>query len=121
MQSLLLVSHGSRKEQSNEEVRRLSEKLAEQAKEQFAFTQCAFLELAEPSIPQGLDLCVQAGATQIIVLPYFLAIGRHVSEDIPAEIEKKREQYSHISIKMMSHIGSESNAMVKTLLALIDE
>ena len=121
MQALLLISHGSRKEQSNEEVRRLSKKLAEQAKPEFALTQCAFLELATPSIPEGLEACIRSGATQIEVLPYFLATGRHVSEDIPGEIEKKRKEYPGIQIRLHNHVGSASDSMVDALLKLVKE
>ena len=49
---------------------------------------CGFLELAEPSIPDGIQRCIDAGATEVVVVPYFLSAGRHVSEDIPAEVEK---------------------------------
>lgn len=41
------------------------------------------MELSEPSIQQAYKLCVEQGATQIICLPYFLSMGRHVKEDIP--------------------------------------
>lgn len=121
MQALLLVSHGSRKEQSNAEVRCLSRKLAEQARPKFAFTQCAFLELATPSIPEGLEECIRRGATEIEVLPYFLATGRHVSEDIPMEIEKKRREHPNVRIRLRNHVGSADDSMVDALLGLVAE
>ena len=42
----------------------------------------AFLELAEPSIPQGGQQCVAAGATRVVLTPYFLSAGVHVREDL---------------------------------------
>ena len=71
MKGLLLVAHGSRREASNEEIRALTKILASRAGDQFIDIRCAFLELAEPSIPDGIGLCVDAGADEVIVLPYF--------------------------------------------------
>ena len=120
MKALLLVAHGSRRVESNDEIRTLTEKLAQQSGEQFGDVRCAFLELAEPSIPDGIGLCVDAGADEVIVLPYFLSAGRHVSEDIPAEIEKKRQELKDISIKQVSYLGM-SDGIINLLLAAGNE
>ena len=93
MKSLLLVAHGSRREASNEEVRQLTTQLAAHAGNRYQSVSCAFLELAEPSIPDGIEACIQQGAEEVIVLPYFLSAGRHVHEDIPREIAGKQQEY----------------------------
>ncbi len=85
---LVLVAHGSRRESSNEEVRRVAALLAEQAGERFQMVHAAFLELAEPLIPAGVQCCIDNGMEEVVVLPYFLSAGRHVVEDIPAEVAK---------------------------------
>lgn len=38
----------------------------------------AHMELAEPTIEQAVARCVAAGASRVIVAPYFLSRGRHV-------------------------------------------
>lgn len=106
MKALLLVAHGSRREASNNEVRELAKRFAVQAGEQFGDVRSAFLELAEPSIPDGIGECVKAGADEVIVLPYFLSAGRHVAEDIPAEIDKKRAELPNVKIRMVSYVGA---------------
>ena len=88
MKSLLIVAHGSRRAASNDEVRALSERVARQAGDAYRRVECAFLELAEPSIPDGIQAEIDAGAVDITVVPYFLSAGRHVAEDIPAEVAK---------------------------------
>ena len=90
MKSLILVAHGSRRAASNDEIRELTERLARQADGAFGRVSCAFLELAEPSIPDGIEQAVRAGAREVIVLPYFLSAGRHVAEDIPGLVAGKR-------------------------------
>ena len=86
MKSLLVIAHGSRRESSNDEVRQLVKTISNQPDSGFDDVSAAFLELAEPSIPDGLEACIEQGGKEIIVFPYFLAAGRHVVEDIPAEV-----------------------------------
>ncbi|WP_159820743.1 sirohydrochlorin chelatase [Colwellia sp. 20A7] len=106
MKALLLVAHGSRRKQSNEEVVILAEKLKSQCSAQYTIIHAAFLELSAPLIPDGIKLCVDDGATSIIVLPYFLNSGRHVIEDIPNIINETRALYPDIEINVAPHIGA---------------
>lgn len=106
MKSLLLVAHGSRREASNEEIRQLTSQLAARAGSRYQSVSCAFLELAEPSIPDGIEACIQQGAEEVIVLPYFLSAGRHVQEDIPREIAGKQQQHPTIPIRQAPYVGS---------------
>lgn len=117
MTALLLVAHGSRRVSSNNEIRILAEKLREQAGERFEDVRCAFLELAEPSIPDGIEECIQAGATEIKVLPYFLSAGRHVIEDIPAEVDGKRVAHPGVSIEIVPYLGLAAS-MPELLLSM---
>ena len=44
--------------------------------------QPSYLELAEPNIPTGGAMCVAAGATEVVLLPYFLSAGVHARDDM---------------------------------------
>ena len=114
MTHLLLVAHGSRRAASNDEVRRLTARLAA-TDHPFAEIDCAFLELAEPSIPDGLRHRIAAGATKIVVLPYFLSAGRHVSDDIPAAIAEVQAEAPHIAMQIAPYLG-EADAIAALLL-----
>jgi len=106
MKGLLIIAHGSRRESSNNEVRTLTESIKTRVDSQFNIVDCAFLELAEPSIPDGIALCIQQGATEVIVMPYFLSAGRHVIEDIPEEVSKAQNNYPDVSITIADYLGS---------------
>jgi sirohydrochlorin ferrochelatase len=103
--ALLLVAHGSRRGASNDEIRSLAARLALQQENAFDMVEPAFLELAEPSIPDGIEQCIQRGAREVLVFPYFLSAGRHVAEDIPAEVRVKQEQYPQIDIRVADYLG----------------
>lgn len=118
MKSLLLIAHGSRRAASNDEVRALATKLQVMTKD-FALVSCAFLELAEPSIPKGIEACVQQGATEIVILPYFLSAGRHVVEDIPALVAPKQQEYPELKIELRPHLGA-AEALPALLLSLVE-
>jgi sirohydrochlorin ferrochelatase len=106
MKALLLIAHGSRREASNDEVRELSKQRAKRTNDEFPIVECAFLELADPLIPDGVTACVQKGAETVTVLPYFLSAGRHVVTDIPEELEKAQAQNPNITIKTAPYLGS---------------
>jgi sirohydrochlorin ferrochelatase len=105
MKSLLLIAHGSRRDASNDEVRALTRLLAQCAEDRYDRVDCGFLELAEPSIPDGIQQCIDAGATEIVILPYFLSAGRHVAEDIPNAVKIKQDEYPHIPIHIANYLG----------------
>jgi sirohydrochlorin ferrochelatase len=116
MRALLLVAHGSRRNASNDEVRKLAEQLRAQATD-FQYVSCAFLELADPSIPSGLEDCQRAGAKEAVVLPYFLSAGRHVAEDIPNIVEKFTSLHPEMQVVIAPYLGTAPQ-LPDTLLQL---
>ena len=117
MHALLLIAHGSRREASNQEVRELAARLERIAGDRFDRVLPAFLELAEPDIPTGVDLCVESGATTVTAVPYFLSAGRHVVSDIPAELEKAMRKHPAVTIHQSDYLGKHES-IPELLLAL---
>ena len=116
MQALLLIAHGSRRTQSNEEVILLADKLKNNCSEQYSIIHAGFLELAETLIPDGIKKCADDGATSITVLPYFLNSGRHVIEDIPNIVNATKADYPQVNIKIAQHLGA-SDLMMDLLIS----
>src|SRR5690606_42119392 len=48
----------------------------------FEIVEIGYLELAQPDIATGAARCVELGAQEVRMLPYFLSMGRHVAEDL---------------------------------------
>ena len=115
MKAILLVAHGSKRAQANNEVISIAEKLRNACSEKFSIVHAAFLEFSEISILDGIKLCIEKGATSIVVLPYFLNSGKHLMEDIPNIVKNAANRYPHIKIKIAPHIGS-SNLITEVLL-----
>lgn len=115
MKALMLIAHGSRKQAANDEVSRLAQRISRLEGSEYDAVVPAFLEFAEPDIHQGVDRCVELGADTIIAMPYFLAAGRHVAEDIPKEIECARAGNPQVSIEISQYLG-ESDAMARLIV-----
>ncbi len=117
---LLIVAHGSRRQTSNDEVRALGERVRDLREPGIARIEVAFLELATPSIPEGLAQCVAAGAREIIVFPYFLAAGTHVASDIPEALEAFRAIHPEIKLRLTMHFGA-ATALPQLILDVAGE
>ena len=106
MNILLLVAHGSRREESNLEVESLSKKMLKFGSSQFDQVIPAFLEFASPSIPEAIKQCHEMGAKHVTVLPYFLSAGVHINRDIPEEVNKALESFPNLEINITNYFGS---------------
>jgi sirohydrochlorin ferrochelatase len=78
---VILVDHGSRRDESNEMLLDVVRDFARSAG--MPIVEPAHMELAEPSIATAFARCVERGATTVVVFPYFLLPGRHWNDDIP--------------------------------------
>jgi len=103
---LVIIAHGSRREQSNQEVRDLAAKIQAISKHQYQTVNAGFLELAEPLIPQAIENCILKGSLEIHVFPYFLSAGRHVTKDVPNDVNIIQQKYPDIKIIMKDYLGS---------------
>ena len=102
MKALLLIAHGSRNAEANAEILRLAQRIAKQV----PLTSAAFLELASPTLEEALEELIAAGATQIVIFPYFLAAGSHVVRDIPHRINQAKTKHPRIDFKILPHLGA---------------
>ncbi len=108
MKSLLVVAHGSRRAESNDEVRDLVNKLAGMEQDFFQI-KAAFLELADPLIPDGIRQLIENGAKEVVVMPYFLSAGRHVTKDIPTDVAIVQNEYPDIKITIAPYLGASDD------------
>ncbi|HSW65095.1 MAG TPA: precorrin-8X methylmutase [Dissulfurispiraceae bacterium] len=65
----------------------------------------AYLEFGEPSIMGAVEQCVAEGATRIVVHPYFLAAGIHVTKDIPETLNEAKAKFPQVQIVYTEPLG----------------
>jgi uroporphyrin-III C-methyltransferase len=105
-EAILVVGHGSRREEANTDVREVARRIGERGG--FPLVVAAFLEIATPNIDEGIAQLVEAGANHIIVHPYFLSPGRHTRGDIPVEVAKAVNRHPHLSYQITEPLAAHS-------------
>jgi sirohydrochlorin ferrochelatase len=102
-QALLIVDHGSRREESNDLLRDIAGMMQERFG--FSIVHYAHMELGNPTIEQGFDACVADGAEEVIIHPYFLGPGRHVTSDIPDLVKQAADRHPGIAFRITEPLG----------------
>ncbi len=120
MQALIVIDHGSRSAQSNEQTAAVANTLAERNDGRFVHVTHAHMESAEPGLDAAVAACVDAGARIIIVALYFLGAGRHASEDIPRLARTAALPYPGVEIVLTRPLGTH-DAIGDLLLELSEE
>lgn len=118
VKTVLLVGHGSRVAEGNVELREFADLLAAR-KPELTFETC-FIELAQPSIAEGIDNCIRGGATTVYVVPIILFAAGHSKLDIPMAIDQAKLKYPAVQFVYGRPIGVQDKA-VDILLDRIKE
>jgi sirohydrochlorin ferrochelatase len=63
-----------------------------------------FLNYSAPSFEVAVERCVDAGAKQIVVVPYFLVNGRFVTQDLPPRIASARTAFPQVEVTVADAI-----------------
>ncbi len=115
--AILLVDHGSVKAEANElleEIVRLVERIAPDY-----HVEAAHMELAPPDIADAVAACVKAGSTDITVMPYMLAPGRHSTDDIPRMALEAAERHEGVRVRVSEPLGADSR-LAEVILARVE-
>ena len=101
--ALLLIAHGSRNAEANDDLFALVEDLRKDGT--YAIVEAAFLELATPTIDAAAQTCVGLGATRVVLVPYFLSAGVHVRRDLQAHRERLATAHPGVGFLLAEPIG----------------
>jgi sirohydrochlorin ferrochelatase len=104
MKAILLIDHGSRRREANEMMDCMAN-LVQAVAGPGVIVRYAHMELAEPSIENGVRNCVEAGATDLVVFPYMLSPGKHSTGDIPRMIAAASTAYPQLNVRVTNAFG----------------
>jgi sirohydrochlorin cobaltochelatase len=71
----------------------------------------AFLELMEPRLPAQVAALVEAGVSDITVVPVFLGQGGHLLRDLPLLVDKMRADHPGLDLKVVGAIGEDAGVL----------
>ena len=104
MRAILLIDHGSVKPEANHMLDCVANMLQSMVGPDVV-VRAAHMELAEPLIPKGVDACVEAGATDLVVFPYMLSPGKHSTRDIPRIVAEATGKYPGLQVRVTPAFG----------------
>ncbi len=102
--AIVLIDHGSRRAEANAQLEAVATAVRKHYPDDVV--ECAHMELAEPTLAQAIAHCVEHGADEIVVHPYFLGPGRHTQEDIPEMVEQITQQHPAVAIRVSEPLGA---------------
>ena len=70
-----------------------------------------FLELMRPTFDEGIDCLVQQGATEIVIVPIFMAAGSHLKKDLPLMAANAIDRYTGVTIGIAPPVGEASTVL----------
>lgn len=101
--ALVLVDHGSRFPEANDMLADVAAMVKRLGAVEDVFY--AHMELAEPTIAQAFAAAVGAGATAVVVHPYFLSPGRHSMDDIPRMVAEAAQAFPGVAYCVTAPLG----------------
>jgi sirohydrochlorin ferrochelatase len=101
--ALLLIAHGSRRPEANADLEFVASAL--RARGRYPIVRVSYLELADPNIEAGGINCVEAGATDVILVPYFLSPGVHAVEDLTAARDALAARFPRVRFRLAEPLG----------------
>ena len=112
---VIIVDHGSRRPESNAMLEQVAAAFADRFAGDHAIVEPAHMELAMPDIAAAYGSCVRRGAKKIVVLPFFLAQGKHWTRDIPSLTHQAAADYPGTRYQIAEPLGLDD--LILDLLA----
>ncbi len=118
MKGILLIAHGSKTKESNI----IFENVVNLIKKQYVndFVIGATIKFSDISIDDSLLKFINLDIKEIIIVPYFLFDGVHVTVDIPNIVNNFLKNYPEVKVSFTSSIG-KSPIITDIVVNLINE
>jgi sirohydrochlorin ferrochelatase len=116
--AVVIVDHGSRRPEANAQLEALASLL--RAREPGTLVLTAHLEIEPPSIADALGACAAARADDVVVLPWFLADGRHTRDDIPRLVAQALALHPGLRVRIGAPLGLDEKLVQLALERVAD-
>jgi len=114
--AVIILGHGSRNTGADEAIRKVVDGVKQAGS--FAVVEHAFLQYVPPTPHEVIERCVGQSVERVVIVPFVLQAGAHVTRDIPELIAKARNQHPKIEIMVTDYVGAHP-LMAKVVEELI--
>lgn len=115
---IILLSHGSRLPAAKNTLNELVRQVVSTGN--YDTVMGSALQFNQPDLQTAISEMVTQGIQRVVVVPLFLYMGVHMTEDIPEIIEEERKKHPQVQIDMASNIGADPR-LTEILLDRIGE
>ncbi|MCL5985249.1 MAG: precorrin-8X methylmutase [Actinobacteria bacterium] len=120
---VIILVHGSRGERGSAEIYQVLRRLTEGVKASLASgveVIGASLQFNHPNLEEAVEYLVSKGADKLVIAPYFLFAGRHITEHIPHLIKKFNGIYPKVQF-VLSNVPGADELLVDQIVRRIQE
>jgi len=115
--AVIILFHGSRADGSTETARTIAEFVRKRGGYDTVTT--AFLQNVRPGLSDAIRDSAAHNIEKIVVVPFFLQLGMHVTKDIPALVSEARRRHPGVQIELTRAVGAHPQ-MADIVLDLIE-
>lgn len=102
---VIVLGHGSKIGKANDLLRTLAREI--KIESGLDIVEPAFLQLCQPVLQATIKKLVKAGCKKIVIVPFFLFEGNHVTRDIPKVIGQEAMAHKEIEIVYTRNLGGD--------------
>lgn len=103
---VIILGHGSKLKRANDSVRRVAKEIRNRCG--WDIIEPAYLQLCQPDLQSTIKKVVQKGCKKVIIVPFFLFMGNHVTRDIPNAIKQEAKIYRWVKFIYAKNLGQDS-------------
>jgi sirohydrochlorin ferrochelatase len=116
--AVIILGHGSRSGGADETVKRVASEVRKSGS--LELVEHAFLQYMTPTPQNAIENCIRQQVQKIVIVPYFMQSGAHVTRDIPALVDKARKQHPDLDIVVTDYVGAHP-LIAKIVEDLVEE
>lgn len=102
--AVIILGHGSRSGDADSAIRKVADEVRSSGR--YAVVEHAFLQYAPPAPGDVLQRCIGQTVDRVVIVPFFLQAGAHVTRDIPDLLEEARRRYPAVEIVVTDYVGA---------------
>jgi sirohydrochlorin cobaltochelatase len=114
---IILFGHGARNPDWAQPFHRIRASMERQ--QPGVLIELGFLELMRPTLDEAIDCLARQGATEITIVPIFMAAGSHIKKDLPLMVGSALDRHPTLSVDIAAPVGEADyviDAMAKYAL-----
>lgn len=109
MKAILLFAHGARDPAWASPIEAIAAEI--RARSPGTPVGCAYLEFIAPDLPSAIDHQVAQGATEIVIVPMFMAHSGHTKRDLPGLLAAAQTRHPALRLRLATPIGEAASVV----------